>query len=239
MHKILLLTFLAFFVSSFASYAKTDPEMMESQKCSNIFSYFEKRHQIPQDTLYSISLRETQKAHSKHRIGITWPWTITVNPSGKGYHFKNKTEAIKFAKEQLQSGKGSIDVGCMQINLKYHLDAFASVEQALSPQNNVEYGAKFLKEKYEQHGDWQKAIGAYHSSSSDKAYIYHAMVKEIKDSMAIYKKQLANLANHEYKATKVATTAEKPEQTPKFLGIKKVQVRVGALKENNWFRKVQ
>jgi hypothetical protein len=239
MHKILLLTFLAFSVSSFASYAKTDPEMMESQKCSNIFSYFEKRHQIPQDTLYSISLRETQKAHSKHRIGITWPWTITVNPSGKGHHFKNKTEAIMFAKEQLQSGKGSIDVGCMQINLKYHPDSFASVEQALSPQNNVEYGAKFLKEKYEQHGDWQKAIGAYHSSSSDKAYIYHAMVKEIKDSMAIYKKQLANLANCEYKATKVATTAEKPEQRPKFLGIKKVQVRVGALKENNWFRKVQ
>lgn len=239
MNKILILTFLAFSVSSFASYAKTDPEMMESQKCSNIFSYFEKRHQIPQDTLYSISLRETQKAHSKHGIGITWPWTITVNPSGKGYHFKNKTEAIKFAKEQLQSGKGSIDVGCMQINLKYHPDAFASVEQALSPQNNIAYGAKFLKEKYEQHGDWQKAIGAYHSSSSDKAYIYHAMVKEIKDSMALYKKQLANLAKHEYQATKVATTEKKPEQRPKFLGIKKVQVRVGALKENNWFRKVQ
>ena len=239
MHKVLLSTFLAFILGSFASYAKTDPEMIESQKCSNVFSYFEKRHKIPQDTLYSVSLRETQKAHSKHKIGITWPWTITLNPSGKGYHFKNKTEAIKFAKEQLQSGKGSIDVGCMQINLKYHPDAFSSVEQALSPQNNIAYGAEFLKEKYAQHGDWQKAIGAYHSSSSDKAFIYHAMVKEIKDSMLSYKKQLANLNKREYKTTKIATESKKSEQKSKFLGTRQVQVRVGTLKDNNWFRKVQ
>lgn len=239
MNKILLLTFLALSGSSFTSYAKTDPEMIESQKCSNVFSYFEKRHNIPKDTLYSISLRETQKAHSKHGIGITWPWTITVNPGGKGYHFKNKTEAIKFAKEQLQSGKGSIDVGCMQINLKYHPKAFSSIEQALSPQNNIAYGAKFLKEKYKQHGNWQKAIGAYHSSSSDKASIYHAMVKEIKDSMVKYKKQLADLDKREYKTTKIATESKKPEQKSKFLGMKQIQVRVGTLKENNWFRKVQ
>ena len=137
MNNTLLLAFLLFSVNSFASYAKTDPEMLESQKCSNIFSYFEKRHKIPKDTLYSISLQETQKPHSKHRLGLTWPWAVTVNPSGKGYHFKNKTEAIKFAKAQLASGKGSIDVGCMQINLKYHPDAFTSVEQAFSPRRNL------------------------------------------------------------------------------------------------------
>lgn len=240
MRKILLLTFLTLSVSSFASYAKTDPEMMESQKCSNIFSYFEKRYKIPKDILYSISLRETQKAHSKHGIGITWPWTVTVNPSGKGYHFKNKTEAIKFAKAQLASGKGrSIDVGCMQINLKYHPDAFTSLEQAFSPRRNIAYGAKFLKEKYEQYGDWQKAIGAYHSGSIDKASAYHTMVKQINDSMNLYKKKLADLSSYKYRTTKVATTTKNSEQKEKFLGMGKVQVRVGTLKENNWFRKVQ
>lgn len=239
MHKILLLTFLSLSVTSFSCYAKTDPELMESQKCSNIFSYFEKRYKIPKDTLYSISLRETQKAHSKHAIGITWPWTVTVNPSGKGYHFRNKTEAIKFAKNQLASGKESIDVGCMQINLKYHPDAFTSVEQAFSPRRNIAYGAKFLKEKYEQHGDWQKAIGAYHSGSSEKASAYHSLVKQISDSMHIYKKRLADLSSYRYRTTKIATTTKSSQQKEKFLGMGKVQVRVGTLKENNWFRKVQ
>ncbi len=239
MHKILLSAFLSIIISNFAAFAKTDPEIMESKKCSNMFSYFEKRYKIPKDTLHSISLRETQKAHSKHRIGLIWPWTVTVNPSGKGYHFKNKNEAIKFAKAQLATGKGSIDVGCMQINLKYHPDAFSSIEQALSPRRNIAYGAIFLKEKYEQHRNWQKAIGSYHSSTPDKALSYHSMVKKISDTMGSYKKTLAQISSPYYKKSRTLASTKPSESKSKFLGMGKVQVRVGTLKENNWFRKVQ
>lgn len=232
MKKTLFVAFLFIITSSFAASAKTDPELMESKKCSNMFSYFEKRHNIPQDTLHAISLRETQKAHSKHRIGIVWPWTITVNPSGKGYHFNTRDEAIKFAKETLAKGKGSIDVGCMQINLKYHPDAFDSIEEAFSPQRNIAYGARFLKEKHTQHGNWQKAIGSYHSSTPKKASSYHAMVKKTSSTMKTYKKNLAKLENSGYKKTKVT------KQKTKALKTKKIQVRVGLLKGNNLFRKI-
>jgi hypothetical protein len=235
MHKILYIAFLSILISSYSAFGKTDPEILESSKCSNIFSYFEKRYNIPKDTLHSISLRETQKAHSKHKIAIVWPWTITVNPTGKGYHFKSKNEAIKFAKAQLATGKGSIDVGCMQINLKHHPDAFNSIEQAFSPRSNVAYGAKFLKEKYTQHGKWKSAIGSYHSSSPDRAEAYHAMVSKTSDTLSSYKKNLANISSQNYKKTKSVASSQKS----KFLGVGKVQVRVGTLKENNWFRKVQ
>jgi hypothetical protein len=239
MHKILYIAFLSVLISSYTAFGKTDPEILESSKCSNMFSYFEKRYNIPKDTLHSISLRETQKAHSKHRIGIVWPWTITVNPTGKGYYFKSKSEAIKFAKAQLAKGKGSIDVGCMQINLKYHPDAFSSIEQAFSPRSNVAYGAKFLKEKYAQHGKWKSAIGSYHSSSPDKASAYHAMVSKTSSAMSSYKKNLARVSTPNYKKTKTLASSRSSTQKSKFLGMGKVQVRVGTLKENNWFRKVQ
>ena len=88
MKKTLFIVCLSIIISNLTVLAKNDSELMESKKCSNMFSYFEQKHNIPQNTLHAISLRETQKAHSKHRIGIVWPWTITVNPSGKGYHFK-------------------------------------------------------------------------------------------------------------------------------------------------------
>jgi hypothetical protein len=68
-----LLTFLLVSVNSFTGYAETDPEILESRKCSNAFSYFEKRNKIPKDTLYSISSKETRKAYTKHGIGISWP----------------------------------------------------------------------------------------------------------------------------------------------------------------------
>ena len=48
-----------------------------------------------------------------------------------------------------------------------------SVEDALDPQKNVEYGAKFLKNLYEAKGkDWLKAAMAYHSSVPRKALRY-------------------------------------------------------------------
>jgi soluble lytic murein transglycosylase-like protein len=136
---------------------------------------------------------------------------IVVNPSGKGYHFKNKIEAVKFVKAQLASGKSSVDVGCMQINLKYHPDAFTSIEQVFCPRKNIAYGAKFLKEKYNQYGDWQKAIGSYHSG-----------VKQINDSMHMHKKKLADLSSYRHKTTKITTRIKNPEQKEKFLGIGKV-----------------
>ena len=64
-------------------------------------------------------------------MGVVWPWTINVE--GKGFHFKTKRDAIRFVKDQMTAGKESIDVGCMQINLKYHPDAFTSLDQAFSP----------------------------------------------------------------------------------------------------------
>ena len=33
----------------------------------------------------------------------------------------------------------------MQISLKYHAKEFDNLEDILDPENNVEYGAKFLK----------------------------------------------------------------------------------------------
>jgi hypothetical protein len=140
-----------------------DAEFAESHKCSRMFPYFEKTHQIPPDTLHSIALKESGKKHTEYKIRVVWPWTVNVE--GKGYHFNTKREAIFFVRKQIIQGKENIDVGCMQINLKHHLAAFNSLNQAFDPEQNVAYGAKFLKEKYDQLGSWHKAIAYYHSAT--------------------------------------------------------------------------
>ena len=43
------------------------------------------------------------------------------------------------------NGVRSIDVGCGQINLMYHPDAFPNLELAFDPQANAAYAARFLK----------------------------------------------------------------------------------------------
>jgi len=165
-----------------------DHELSESLKCTRMFSYFERKFLIPFDTLHSISLKESGRAHSKHKIRLVWPWTVNVE--GKGYFFDSKREAISFVATQILNGKESIDIGCMQINLKHHPEAFISLEQAFDTRKNIEYGASFLRSKYEHLGCWHKAIAHYHSATHELGFKYKQDVVKIAGSMDQYKDSL-------------------------------------------------
>lgn len=116
-------------------------------------------------------------------------------------------------------GVKSIDVGCMQINLAYHPDAFKSVEEAFDPQKNAEYAAKFLKKLYKNNDrDWIKAAMAYHSSVPTKALRYK---KKIVSAYELVKQAQNNLdkslfgEQNKVKAAKAETSASKyAKKTP-------------------------
>lgn len=179
--------------SSLNASAAADKEFAESKKCSSHFSYFEKKYDIPKDTLYAISLQETKKKHSKLNIQVVWPWSVNVQ--GIGHHFKTKDEAIKFTRQKQAEGITSIDVGCMQINLKHHPEAFSSLEQAFSPRRNVAYGAKHLRAKYNDSKKWDKAIGHYHSFNKLQSKKYYRNVTHIAKSMEDYHARMNKLYN--------------------------------------------
>ena len=191
MRKYCLVQFVAlsfFLLTKNTAFAALDPEIIESAKCSRYFPYFEKRHKIPVDTLHSVSLQESGKSHSKHKIKIVWPWAVNVE--GESYFFDTKFTAVSFVKKQLALGKSSIDVGCMQINLKHHPEAFSSIERAFDPATNIGYGAEFLRAKYDQYGHWHHAIANYHSATKDLGDKYKANVINIARNMPEYKTKL-------------------------------------------------
>ena len=225
--RILILTSLM--LCSIPAFA-ADREITESQKCSRMFSYFENRYNLPKDILHSISLQETRKPHSRHQIGVVWPWTINVE--GKGFHFKTKKDAVRFVKDQLKKVKESIDVGCMQINLKYHPDAFASLDQAFSPRKNIAYAAQLLQSHYERLRNWDKAVGQYHSSTHDRASTYQASVNRINNKMITYKHDLNRYThNRNYKESFYSANSKNKKS--------KVELRVSGIKNSDVFRKVQ
>jgi hypothetical protein len=88
---------------------------------------------------------------------------VDINVEGKGYYFDSKAEAIAATRRFQAEGRQSIDVGCMQVNLKHHAKAFANLDQAFDPSTNVAYAARFLRDNYAELGDWIKATAAYHS----------------------------------------------------------------------------
>ncbi len=197
-------------------FANRDAEILESKKCVAQFQYFEQRYNLPKDSLYSISLQETKKKHSKFNIGIVWPWTVNVE--GIGHHFKTKAAAVNFTKDQINQGKKSIDVGCMQVNLKYHPNAFKSINQAFSPQNNIAYASKLLKEKYNKHKNWTKAIGSYHSESDGIGKKYSDNVKKIAQNISTHKENVRKYTyNQKYNKASIKVTTKENTASNKTL----------------------
>jgi len=129
---------------------------------------------LPPRLLQAISVTETGRPDETTGRLRPWPWTI--NAEGEGHYFATRDQAIAAVKLLQARGVQSIDVGCMQINLMYHPQAFASLEEAFTPQANARYAAHFLNTLYADLKDWTRAIGAYHSETPALGEAYRVLV---------------------------------------------------------------
>ena len=117
----------------------------------------------PVELLRAIALTETRQN------GTPWPWTI--NSNGKGAWFPAAQDAIAAAEDILSQG-GQADVGCFQLNTRWHGAAFPSVAQMFDPDQNARYAAGFLNRLHDETGSWEKAVAAYHSRDPDRGAAY-------------------------------------------------------------------
>ena len=133
----------------------------------------QERYGIPDNILLGIGLQEAGVSRDG---GLTvWPWA--VNAAGKGRIFENQAAAMAWVGDRQAMGVQSIDVGCMQINLHWHPDAFTDLEQGFDPVVNVDYAARFLHNLHGETGDWMRAAGAFHSRTPDRAAVYLAALR--------------------------------------------------------------
>ncbi len=130
---------------------------------------------VPRNVLLAITRLETGRGHNGRRM--PWPWTI--NAAGKGYWFDTRAEAEAFAQRLIDSGRTSFDVGCFQINYRWHGSAFRSVQEMFEPRANARYAARFLQELYDEKNDWVRAVGAYHSRTPRHAQRYTDLYRRI------------------------------------------------------------
>ncbi|MBA4249632.1 MAG: hypothetical protein C0432_02550 [Candidatus Puniceispirillum sp.] len=141
--------------------------------CEVPIQHFENNHKLPKNMLRAMALVESGRTIAPN-VRVAWPWTINVDGQGHMYH--SKGQAIQAVKDLMNKGKKSIDVGCMQINLKQHPEAFSNLDSAFDPHTNVSYAVKFLKRLYDNSQDWLKTIGHYHSKTEKYGSIYQDKV---------------------------------------------------------------
>lgn len=145
-----------------------------AQSCQAAIRRAEQAHAIPAALLAAIGRVESGRPDPVSGAVVPWPWTI--NAEGEGRFFPTKAEAIAAVRRLQQDGVQSIDVGCMQVNLLHHPDAFADLAQAFDPVANADYAARFLRSLFAQTNDWAVAAAHYHSATPDLAAGYQRRV---------------------------------------------------------------
>lgn len=136
-----------------------------SALCRSAILAAERAVHLPDRLLDAIAVVESGRRDPISGAVYPWPWTINVE--GVGHFYESKAEAIAAVTAFKAQGARSIDVGCMQISLLFHADAFASLEQAFDPGANASYGARFLMQLFGQTNAWPRAAAAYHSQTPD------------------------------------------------------------------------
>ena len=162
--------------------------------CPSAIQATERIARTPPRLLSAIGVVESGRLAPAAQGVVPWPWTINVG--GQGHFYATKLDAIAAVQGLLVQGIHSIDVGCMQVNLQQHPDAFASLDIAFDPQANVAYAARFLNQLYRQTGDWPQAAAAYHSQTPAIGAEYERRVMAVWPLAARLPAEAAQFAPH-------------------------------------------
>ena len=133
----------------------------------------EAQHGIPSGLLQSITRVE---AGRKTVTGEFMPWAWTLNDAGEGLFFDSREAAMRHLEAAVAAPGHSVDVGCMQVNTKWHMEGFHNLSDMLDPVQNADYAAGFLLDLHEAHQSWDDAVKHYHSSEPGKNVAYHGRV---------------------------------------------------------------
>lgn len=134
--------------------------------CTAVAEEAAEREQIPPRILIALTRAETARA------GQPWPWALNI--AGEGHWPESRAEAEHLMETAIARGERSIDVGCFQLNIRWHAQAFSSLTEMFDPLENARYAARFLRDLNVELGSWPAAISAYHSRTPELGEAYLA-----------------------------------------------------------------
>lgn len=135
--------------------------------CERSIRSAERKYNLPPYLLAAIALTESGKNGK--------PSPVAMNIGGRSYYASDTAEMQEVVARN--GGQGaSIDVGCVQINLRWHAGRFKDWRSLLIPSYNAEYAALYLSELFREYGSWNAAVGAYHSRTKWRSANYACLV---------------------------------------------------------------
>ena len=136
----------------------------DASEIGNIISKKEIEYGLPAGLLRSIASVESD----------TKPYA--VNKQKKSHYFSSKAEATNCVETALSEGCTNLSIGCMQLHYSSHKEHFRSINDMLTPKQNIDYAARMLKGFYNRYGSWEQAIKHYHAGKRKQNNTYYEKV---------------------------------------------------------------
>ncbi|MBR9841766.1 MAG: lytic transglycosylase domain-containing protein [Rhodobacteraceae bacterium] len=149
--------------------------MASGALCDQAASQAARRTGVPESILKALTRTET----GRRKNGVLAPWPWSMNVEGKGQWFASRADAETYLRSVRAAGTRNFDVGCFQINFRWHGTAFATPAKMFEPVENALYAARFLHRLYDEKGNWADAAAAYHSRTPKYASRYKARFETI------------------------------------------------------------
>jgi hypothetical protein len=147
-----------------------------SQLCEQEMARAAQANAIPLSILYSVGLTETG-----HR-GALDPYDMNVD--GRSVHAGSLANGLARVAFERSHGAKLIDIGCMQINLRWHGGNFDSIGEMFDPAHNVKYAAAYIKQLRAREGTWTLAVARYNAGPGNPAAQKHYVCSVIANMVA-------------------------------------------------------
>jgi soluble lytic murein transglycosylase-like protein len=177
---VVLLLSLAFYpLARQSAHAGPRAAPTPSAQCLAAVEMAQHRYSTPPGLLAVMAKVESGRADAN---GALEPWPWAVDADGTGILFPTKQAAIAWTRNALATDAATyVDVGCLQVDLRMHPNAFRTLDDAFDPIANADYGARYLRLLHDgpARGNWFTAIGLYHSDTPELAAIYRTQVAAV------------------------------------------------------------
>ena len=148
--------------------------------CESLALEASQRYGVPDGLLIAIARTESGIARDRSDLQA-WLWTANVE--GKSHYYDTREEMLTHLGRVVTQDISNFDVGCMQLNYRWHGDRFDSLERMLDPASNVAYAARYLSQLRDETGSWEGATRYYHSRDPDRGAAYLDRVREMQATL--------------------------------------------------------
>ena len=145
-----------------ACQALSSARQARAATCAEAARSAEQRNGLPSGLLTAIGAVESGG----------WAWSVNGNDGSSGHRFATAEDALRYTEALLDSGLRTIDLGCFQVDLRYHPDAFQRWQDAFDGDANADAAAGILNRLHAQTGDWPRAVALYHSADVQRGQSY-------------------------------------------------------------------